>query len=161
FATDAPVSRLTLKSPPAARTERMRSARAGAKALGVPALANPLIATVSPSAIRSTAEAASVTSPRKWGWRMREGSYAVPRCWTEGPRPGAYRRAVRAPDPRSRPRPRPEGAPAGQGAGHDPTGIQPDRLEPDLPRRSAVRGPGRDSPVPPLHQDQHLPAVGA
>ena len=74
LATEAPVSRLTLILPPAARIARMRSARAGAKALGVPALAKPLIATVSPSPICATAVAASVTRLRKWSCRILEGS---------------------------------------------------------------------------------------
>ncbi len=54
-ATDAPVSRLIRKSPPVARVRRMCSARAGVTAFGVPALAKPLMATVSPGRIHWTA----------------------------------------------------------------------------------------------------------
>lgn len=60
-----------VKFDPVPRTAWMRSARAGMIAFGVPALAKPLIATVSCGWMNSTASAAEVTLFRKTELRIR------------------------------------------------------------------------------------------
>ena len=59
--TDAPVSRLIVKSVPVDRIWPIRPASATIESLGVPALAKPLIATVSPGWMNLTASSAETT----------------------------------------------------------------------------------------------------